>query len=221
MAADKELISELCLSPDKLLEHMQEKLRAHQPREYIYTQTEWTDAAVLIPVFFDEGQAHLLFTKRTEMLRHHKGQISFPGGKYDSSDSDLERTALRETCEEIGLRRDDITLLGKTDKFLTNTHFLVQPFVGFFSYPYQFKVNAGEIDRLIKVPLLHLTDESNFEIKFIDYKDQLWPVHYYHYKKDVIWGVTGFLLSNFLNIIFDLDKKLYIKPSTDKPKPKG
>jgi 8-oxo-dGTP pyrophosphatase MutT (NUDIX family) len=176
-------------------------------------QTEWLDAAVLIPIFFKDGQAHLLFTKRTEALKHHKGQISFPGGKFDTTDKNLEKTAIRETCEEIGLRKDDITLLGKTDKFLTNTHFLVQPYAGFFNYPYQFKVNAAEIDRLIEVPLLHLISKANFKIKFIDYKDQIWPIHYYYYQKDVIWGVTGFLLSNFLNIIFDLNKKLYIKAS--------
>ena len=212
MTADTNLINELCHSQDELLEHIRQKLNSHQHCQYIYTQTEWLDAAVLIPVFFKEGEAHLLFTKRTEALRHHKGQISFPGGKFDAEDKNLEKTAMRETCEEIGLRKDDITLLGKTDKFLTNTHFLVQPYAGYFNYPYQFKVNAGEIDRLIEVPLLHLINKANFTIKFIDYKDQIWPIHYYYYQDDVIWGVTGFLLSNFLNIIFDLNKKLYIKP---------
>ncbi len=206
-------ISDLCHSQEKLIQHIRDKLNKHQHKEYIYTKTQWQDAAVLIPLFFKDGEAHLLFTKRTESLPHHKGQISFPGGKFDSADKNLEKTAIRETCEEIGLKKDDINILGKTDKFLTNTHFLVQPYFGSFPYPYDFKINTGEIDRLIEVPILHLLNEDFFNIKFISYNDQLWPIHYYHYNSDVIWGVTGFLLSNFLNIIFDLNKELYINPS--------
>ena len=205
-------ISELCRSQEKLIQHIRGKLDKHKSRDYIYTQTQWQDAAVLIPLFFKNGEAHLLFTKRTEFLRHHKGQVSFPGGKFDKSDKNLEKTAIRETFEEIGLKKDDINVLGKTDKFLTNTHFLVQPYAGFFSYPYNFKVNSGEIDRLIEVPIQHLTDENFFKVKFISYNDQLWPIHYYYYNDDVIWGVTGFLLSNFLNIVFGLNKELFIKP---------
>jgi 8-oxo-dGTP pyrophosphatase MutT (NUDIX family) len=210
---NKEKISaiELCKSPEKLIDHIQKKLQTHHHRQYIYTEIEWVDAAVLIPLFFKNNEAHLLFTKRTQFLKHHKGQISFPGGKTDVDDLDLEMTAIRETCEEIGLKKDDITLLGKTDDFLTNTHFLVQPHVGFFSYPYDFKLNPGEIDRLIEVPLAHLLDDGNFQTKFIDYKAHIWPIHYYNYSNDVIWGVTGFLLSNFLNIVFDTKKKLYIR----------
>ncbi len=218
MTFDMDFIKRACHNERELIEHFRKKLKAHHHRQYIYTQTEWLEAAVLIPIFFKNGEAHILFTKRTEALKHHKGQISFPGGKADDDDENLERTAIRETCEEIGLRNDDIALLGKTDIFLTNTHFLVQPYVGFFTYPYAFNVNAGEIDRLIEVPLLHLIDETNFKIKFIDFKDQLWPVHYYYYNEDIIWGVTGFLLSNFLNIVFDLNKKLYIKPNEVKSK---
>jgi len=205
-------IPELCRSQKKLIQHISGKLDKHKNRDYIYTQTQWQDAAVLIPLFFKNGEAHLLFTKRTEFLRHHKGQVSFPGGKFDKSDKNLEKTAVRETFEEIGLKKDDINVLGKTDKFLTNTHFLVQPYAGFFPYPYNFKVNSGEIDRLIEVPIQHLTDENFFEVKFISYNDQLWPIHYYYYNDDVIWGVTGFLLSNFLNIAFGLNKELFIKP---------
>jgi 8-oxo-dGTP pyrophosphatase MutT (NUDIX family) len=204
-------IKDLCRSQKRLTEHIRKRLKAHHHKQYIYIKTDWVDAAVLIPLFFKGGEAHLLFTKRTAFLKHHKGQISFPGGKIDPKDSGLKMTAIRETYEEIGLREDDIRILGKTDDFLTNTHFLVQPYVGFFPYPYNFNVNPAEIDRLIEVPLMHLLDDNNFEVKFIDYKGHLWPIHYYSYKGDIIWGVTGFLLSDFLNIVFDADKALFIK----------
>jgi len=149
------------------------------------------------------AQAHLLFTKRTETVAHHKGQISFPGGRFDDTDSSLEFTALRETEEEVGIHQNQVEILGRTDRFLTNTYFLVSPYVGFFSYPYPYVVSEAEIDRIIEVPLLHLLQPDIFETKPIKKDGQSWMVHYYHYQSDVIWGVTGFLLSNFLSILFD------------------
>jgi len=186
----------------KFSAHIRSSLSGHVPKTYRYFPGAGIPAAVLIPVFFKNGEAQLLLTKRADHLEHHKGQISFPGGKADPGDKDLEQTALRETEEEVGIRSAHVQVLGRTDTFLTNTNFMVSPFVGFFDHPYPFRVSHGEIDRLIEVPLSHLLRDDIFEMKPYrrDHRDFL--VHYYHYGDDLIWGVTGFLLSNFLALVF-------------------
>ena len=83
---------------------------------------------------------------------------------------------------------------------------MVTPYVGYFPYPYEYKINADEIDRVIEVPLSHLLNPKIFEIKPWVRDGIKWNIHYYNYNGDIIWGVTGFLLSNFLSIVFDLDR---------------
>ncbi len=203
--------SQLCNSKEALFNHIQSKLKTHQPQTYRYTTDEGVKAGVLIPIFFKENQAHLLFTLRTETLEHHRGQISFPGGRMDQQDQDLMQTALRETEEEVGIRQSDIKILGGIDYFLTTSNFLIRPFVGVFDYPYSFRINKAEIQRLIEVPLLHLLGDDNFEIKPYEINGMRWKVHYYTYHRDIIWGVTGFLLSDFLSLVFGLKRNHFIK----------
>ena len=199
-------VLELCKSESKLKKYLSHRLTNHRPKQYIYKKIKSRPAAVLIPIFFKEGQAHLLFTKRTEYVEHHKGQISFPGGSRDREDTSLQITALRETEEEVGIKSNDIHIIGQTDVFLTNTHFLVTPFVGFFYHPYDYCINDDEIDQLIEAPLAHFLNDDIFEIKPYEKNGHQWQVHFYHYKGELVWGVTGFLLSNFLSIVFELDR---------------
>jgi len=198
---------ELCSSPEKLYNHIKEILANRTQKSFIYKkESPSIPAAVLIPLFFKDGQAHILFTKRTTKVATHKGQISFPGGRKDESDHDLLFTALRETDEEVGIKEKDIKIFGQTDIFLTNTDFLVTPFVGSYPNPYTYNVSTDEIDRLIEVPLLHLLDDNIFRVQEITRHGFNWKIHYYNFNGDVIWGVTGFLLSNFLSIIFGLQR---------------
>ncbi len=204
-----EEIMRICSNPQRLIEHLKQRLSAHQPREFRFSQqVKGVPAAVLFPLFFKEGQPYLLFTKRTDQVEHHKNQISLPGGRKDEEDADLLQTALRETEEEIGVKPTDVQILGQTDRFLTNTHYLVTPFVGVIPYPYDFKISAIEIDYLIEVPLLHLLDSRHFETRPLTRDGVTWILHYYYFKEEVIWGVTGFLLSNFFSIVFDLERNV-------------
>ena len=191
----------LCEQPGKLKSYISQKLHKRAPQTFRFSERPGVPAAVLIPLFFKEGQAHILFTKRTEHLSQHKGQIAFPGGKADQEDADLMHTALRETREEVGIKSEHVQVLGRTDNFLTNTFYLVSPFVGMYDFPYPYKVNHHEIDRLIEVPLAHLLQPEIFEQKPFHKDGNTWLVHYYYYESDVIWGVTGFLLSNFISIL--------------------
>ena len=192
--------------PAPLYNLIKSRLENHSPVIYQYAQVSYREAAVLIPLFFKENIPHLLFTKRTEKVEHHKGQISFPGGMLDKRDASLQITALRETREEVGIQEQDITILGRTDQFLTNTNFMVTPYAGYFTYPYPYTVNSDEISQLIEVPLPHLLKPEIFEVKKWERNGVLWDVHFYYYNKEVIWGVTGFLLSNFLSLVFELPR---------------
>jgi len=155
-------------------------------------------AAVLMPLFKKEGECYLLFTERTDKVEHHKRQISFPGGARDPGDRSLQDTALRETEEEIGLASRDVMILGELDSLVTVSNFLVTPFVGVIPYPYPFRINEEEVAELIEVPLGHLLDKSH---RRREVRPDGWVTYYYYYRDKVIWGATGWILTQFLNII--------------------
>ncbi len=190
--------------PDQLYDLIKARLKNRIPKVHKYAEVPFKKAAVIIPLFIKDQEANLLFTKRTDKVEHHKGQISFPGGSHESNDAHLQETAVRETWEEMGINKEDLTIIGSTDKFLTNTHFLVTPFVAHFNYPYPFVVNEDEIEQVIEVPLRHLISPDNFKMNQWEKDGVLWDIHYYNFSGEIIWGVTGFLLSNFLSIVFDL-----------------
>ena len=198
--------SAIMTAEDEFYNYVAQRLAEHRPKTYRFARVSERKAAVLIPFFFKDGGPHLLFTKRTDTVEHHKGQISFPGGMFDPADADLQETALRETWEEMGIRTEDIAILGRTDNFLTNTHFLVTPYVGYFPYPYPYNINPDEIAHTIEVPLEVLLKPDIFEMRRWERDGVVWNIHYYHYLDEMIWGVTGFLLSNLLSIVFGLER---------------
>ena len=160
-------------------------------------------AAVLVPLYEREGQYHVLFTLRTEHVEHHKGQISFPGGAADPEDPDLEFTALRETFEEIGVRPEDVEVLGRLDDIVTITNFLVTPYVGVVRgpVPYPFRHNEHEVAELLEVPLSHLMEEANFVQETREIGGRLTPTHSYRFGEHVIWGATARILRGFLDLL--------------------
>jgi 8-oxo-dGTP pyrophosphatase MutT (NUDIX family) len=158
-------------------------------------------AAVLVLLFKKGGDCHLLFTKRSEEVKYHKGEISFPGGVVNEEDSELISTALREAFEEIGLQESDVQIIGLLDDIVTTTEFIVTPIVGLFPYPYPFKVSEVEIAELIEVPLAFLLDEECFSEREIFRGDQREIVYAYQYEKHVIWGATARILKQFLDLI--------------------
>lgn len=158
-------------------------------------------AAVLVPLFKKKEDCHLLFTKRSDQVKYHKGEISFPGGVVDEDDSELERTALREAFEEVGLKENDVQIIGILDDILTVTEFIVTPFAGFFPYPYPFKVSPVEIAELIEVPLSSLLDPACFAEREILRGGQNEIVYAYQYGKHIIWGATARILKQFLDLL--------------------
>ena len=134
-------------------------------------------------------------------MKHHKGQISFPGGAFDNEDGDLRRTALRETYEEIGLKEKDVRIIGTLDDIVTSTKFVVTPFVGFLNYPYPFRLSQREIDELIEVPLSFLFDPECFSERERVEGGLKEVIFNYQYGKHAIWGATARILKQFLGLI--------------------
>jgi 8-oxo-dGTP pyrophosphatase MutT (NUDIX family) len=161
----------------------------------------FSHAAVLVPLFKKGDGCHLLFTKRSDQVKYHKGEISFPGGVVDEEDLELINTALREAHEEIGLRKSDVEIIGILDDIVTITEFIVTPIVGLFPYPYPFKVSEVEIAELIEVPLSSLLHKECFSEREIIRGGQKEVVYAYQYGDHIIWGATARILKQFLDLI--------------------
>lgn len=148
-------------------------------------------AAVLILIYPKDGEPHVLFTKRTNSVEYHKGEISFPGGAWEPGDADLTATALRETWEELGVSPEDVTVLGDLGDSVTGTGFVVRSIVGTIREGYAFRPSVAEIDSVIEVPLRALMDPAHrrFETRWIDGRPiSSWSfVHGGH----LIWGATA------------------------------
>ena len=133
----------------------------------------------------------------------HKGQLSFPGGAWDKGDEDLLATAFRESFEEIGLRPEDIELLGELDDVETLvSNFVITPFVAAIPYPYEFKINQREVEELVEVPLSVFLDQNNFSEELLQGKGETVVSYSYRYKDHVIWGATARILKQFLDSVF-------------------
>ena len=176
------------------------KLLAQRQKQYI-ADADRVPSAVLIPVYENEGQYHIVFIRRTETVKTHKGQISFPGGTREINDGTLLDTAIRESTEEIGLLPEDIEILGELDDEVTTTsNYIVTPFVAMIPWPYSFVINKGEVDEIIKVPVAALMDKDCLkpDTEFLNGKE--FESYAYHYKGKVIWGATARILNKLLEI---------------------
>jgi 8-oxo-dGTP pyrophosphatase MutT (NUDIX family) len=158
-------------------------------------------ASVLVPFYARDGAAHLLFLKRPEGSYRHAGQVAFPGGKREQGEGALE-CALREANEEVGLKAEDVEVLGELDDYDTIvTSFRVTPVVAVIPQPYPFRPDAREVERLIHVPLATLLDPKIFRAEQREALGRKWPVYYYDAGPDVIWGVTAAMLMPLLAIV--------------------
>jgi 8-oxo-dGTP pyrophosphatase MutT (NUDIX family) len=160
-------------------------------------------AAVLLPLYDNDGDIHVLFTVRSELVEHHKGQISFPGGAADAADADLRFTAVRETWEEIGVAMDHVDVIGQLDEMITISNFLVRPFVGQITEPgpYPFAHSEIEVAEILEVPLRHLQDEVNVVIEPRLYQGREILAYSYRFRGHLIWGATARILKQFLDLI--------------------
>ena len=184
-------------------EKIKQILSQRERQTIILTDVPLAPAAVLLPLYEREGEYWILFTKRTQKVEHHKGQISFPGGARDEGDRDLVDTVLRETYEEIGVKPEDVEILGELDRMGTITsNFLITPFVGIIPHPYEFTIARDEIEELVEVPVSALLDKNNYRQELQVYEGMTYPASFFEYKGKVIWGATARILKQFLDLVF-------------------
>ncbi|MCX7911548.1 MAG: CoA pyrophosphatase [Dehalococcoidales bacterium] len=159
-------------------------------------------AAVLVPLYENEGHYHVVLIRRTHTVKTHQGEISFPGGTRDPQDRTLLETALRESHEEIGLRPGDVTVIGELDDELTTTSdFIVTPFVGIIPYPYPFVPNKHEVAEIVEVPLHALGESPHLREDTETLDGRPIPSYTYNYRGNIIWGATARILKKLLDII--------------------
>ena len=170
----------------------------------MYAGVELKCAAVLLPLACWQDEWHLLFTRRTETVEHHKGQVSFPGGGCDTDEQTPEATALREAWEEIGLAPGDVRLLGRLNEVLTITRFRVTPVVGVIPYPYEFRPEPAEVGRVFTIPLAWLAQRENWDEQLLGPAGapRPFPVITYHpYDGETLWGASARITHNFLGVL--------------------
>ena len=176
-------------------EYIRERLSELSPRRL--TGGFARQAAVLMPFFEMDGKIHLLLTQRTDEVETHKGQISFPGGMREEGET-LERTAIRETFEEIGIAADRVEILGRFHDFLSITDVCVTPFAAMLRQPFTVTPQAHEVAEVLRVPCSLFLDPELLHVKkdfIIDGKiagDYTW-----FYGTHRIWGLTALIIHDF------------------------
>lgn len=158
---------------------------------------------MLVPLYNTEEGPYVLFTKRTDAVEHHKGQISFPGGAADPDDPDALSTALREIHEELGIAPHDVKVLGALDDVPTVVSgFVITPFVGVIPHPYPLRINPVEIAEVLFVPLSLFRDAKNMRVEERARDGERVNVYFYYHGRHEIWGATARIMKGFIDAVF-------------------
>ena len=175
---------------------------ARRPRVAL-DRSDLISAAVLVPITDKDGRPHVVFTKKSNHVPHHKGQFSFPGGVVETRDASRVEAALREAWEEIQLPAEAVEVLGLLDDTETRaTAFIITPVVGIVTERVEFVPDGREIERVIEVPLRTLRDPAIFRTELWERDGEEHQVHFYDVSvEDVIWGATARILKQFLDIV--------------------
>ena len=196
---------EITLTEDYISQQLQAAL-AGDPASDGFSEIDLTEethlkcAAVLIPLVWYADEWHLLFTRRTDTVESHKGQVSFPGGACDEGETTPEQTALREADEEIGLHPNDVRVLGRLSNLITITYFRVTPVIGVVKWPNVFRVGEHEVARIFTIPLLWLANPSNrWQFEMPGRSRSL--IAYHPYDGELLWGATARMTVDFLTVL--------------------
>jgi 8-oxo-dGTP pyrophosphatase MutT (NUDIX family) len=158
-------------------------------------------AAVLVPLVARGAQVSVLFTQRAAHLRAHAGQISFPGGQVDAGDASLWDTALRESEEEIGLRPENVTLLGMLPPYATVTGYAVSPVIGWVDPPEKYTIDRNEVDHVFEIPLTYILNPNHHKAYSRIFQGARRYFLAMPYQNYFIWGATAGMLFSFLDVM--------------------
>ena len=189
-------------------EFIAQKLLQYQPRTL--TAELQTPAAVLVAITDDARNPEVILTRRAQHMPTHKGQIAFPGGKAEVYDIDLVATALREAYEEVALKPETVAVVGQMGQVLSRQGFVVTPIIGVVptSVVNQLIPNLSELDRIFTVPLRFFIDAKP-TMDALPIVEGVRQVPSFYYDEYRIWGMTAFILAEFVNLVYDARIDLY------------
>jgi len=200
---------------------IQEKLiPCDDPTRLQLTDNSFVNSAVLFSIIpYEKRPYDLIIIHRTNKGTKHRGEMSFPGGKFDPrTDKNLLDTAIRESIEEIGVCREDITLLGCLNDFPTMTKYIITPFVAKINPNVKLVRQEREVQEILKVPIDFFIKKINFREQTFKIGGKKFPVFYFTYKNSqsnkryLIWGATAFMIAQFIERVYDFNmSKLEVK----------
>ena len=171
------------------------------PKPLEYMKKKAIPSAVLILLFPNNNTFNFILTLRSQRVETHKGQISLPGGAQEQDES-LEKTALRETEEEIGVSPETIELIGRLSTlYVPFSGFDIHPYVGWATEMPEINISVEEVDKIISVPVTELIDINNLRIKNTSLRGIPVKMPYFNLKNEIVWGATSMILSEFKQLI--------------------
>ena len=188
---------------------------SHQKMRVIYDQSielpfskiNSTQAAVLILLYLADNEIYFFLTKRTDELKHHKGQISLPGGTQEGNEKLID-TALRETQEEIGINKTSISIIGTiTPLFVPVTGFMIYPFIGYSLNKLDPKPDPVEVATIFSVNISDLLNKENRTTEQRNIRGYDVQVPYFKLNDYQVWGATSMILSEFRDLIKSINEK--------------
>ena len=169
-------------------------------QEFSFTG-ETKPASVLIALHETTQGLQVVLTRRAAHLRHHAGQISFPGGKVEPTDASYQHTAIRETFEEIGLAVSATEIIGELPSFTTITGFSVTPVIAFTTLKQPFITDQGEVSEVFSIPIAHLLDPQNHLFHTVTRHNITYQVFFIPWQNTFVWGATAGMLINLAKLL--------------------
>ena len=196
----------MSLTEEFISQRLQEALISAGPSSDGYAEIDLVSddrlkcAAVLVPLVWHSDEWNILYTRRTDRVESHKGQVSFPGGACDDGETIPEQTALREAEEEIGIDPSHVRVLGRLSNLITISYYRVTPVVGVVKWPTVFRVGEHEVARVFTIPLGWLSDSSN-RWQFERPGTTRTLIAYHPYDGELLWGATARMTVDFLKVL--------------------
>ncbi|KHT65190.1 DNA mismatch repair protein MutT [Photobacterium gaetbulicola] len=190
MNCQQQIITRFLLAPQASYDQS----HTSRVRQYIRDGYQLKPAAVLIPLVPRHDSFSMIFTRRAQHLKHHPGQVSFPGGRFEPQDIDLIDTALRETHEETGILCNRDSIIGQLPSLPTISGYIVTPYLSVISPDYRPELDPNEVDELFEAPIEHVLNPMNIRIQKVTLKGKTHNIYSVPFSKYSIWGATAQML---------------------------
>ncbi len=179
------------------------------PSRFSLKDDFFTPSAVLFTIIpYDDKPYELVVIHRANKGTRHRGEMSFPGGKFEPQDKSLKMTALREAEEEIGVPTTNVNIIGCLHDFPTMSQFIISPFIATIDKDQELIKDDREVQEIIKVPITFFTEKRNFRETAMDFEGKDFPVFFFNYKVNnksyMIWGATAYMICTFIEMVYDL-----------------